>query len=488
MKLIGIACINVNNAIGTNNGLLFNIKKDTQLFRQKTTHTDDPLKKNAVLMGRKTFYSIPKKYRPLENRLNIIISNNNYTFIKKDHLTNKNMFVFNTIKQSIQFIKNRSDIETLYIIGGRQIYKYFIDNNYLDEIYISEVIYPKIDIGTVFFPAISNNYKCITKETYIENNVHNICNHTIIPNMIFEFKRYTNSNPILINISSNEEQYLNLLREVLDNGETRITRNSKTISQFGLKMTFDIEKGFPLLTTKKMFWKGIVEELLWFINGKTNSKELTKKGVKIWDKNSSREYLDHIGLNHYRIGWCGPIYGFQWRHFNAEYNGPNADYTNKGIDQLKECINLIKNNPTSRRIFMTGWNPCQIKQMVLPPCHVSYQFYVTSENRLDCQMYQRSGDLFLGVPFNIASTALLTSIIAKMTDLIPGKIHIIIGDGHIYMNHIDQVNIQLSNRTPYMFPNLKIHNKYADIEDYNYSDFELQSYYSHPYIKGHMIA
>lgn len=283
-----------------------------------------------------------------------------------------------------------------------------------------------------------------------------------------------------------EYAYLNSLREVLDKGELRKTRNSETLSLFGLKFDFNINERFPLLTTKKMYWKGIVEELLWFINGKTNSKELENKGVNIWKGNSSREYLDSIGLEDYEEGECGPIYGFQWRHFNAEYKGCNKDYTGKGIDQLQNCIDLIKNDPTSRRIFMSGWNPIQLKEMCLPPCHVSYQFYV-SDNKLSCILYQRSGDMFLGVPFNIASVSLLVYIIANLTDKIPDKISLIIGDAHIYKEHIEQVKIQLK-RIPYKFPTLKINNKHNRIEDYIMDDFELINYKYEEPLKALMIT
>ena len=183
-------------------------------------------------------------------------------------------------------------------------------------------------------------------------------------------------------------------------------------------------------------------------------KDLEKAGVRIWQGNSTREYLDSIGLNDYAEGECGPIYGFQWRHFNAKYEGCDADYTGKGVDQLGEIIRLIREEPNSRRMFMSGWNPTQMKEMALPPCHVSYQFYV-QDGYLSCQMYQRSGDMFLGVPFNIGSTALLTYMLAHHTGLKPKKIVIVIGDAHIYEQHIDAVNTQLM-REPMEFPTLKI--------------------------------
>lgn len=284
-----------------------------------------------------------------------------------------------------------------------------------------------------------------------------------------------------------EECYLNGLKEVLQNGEWRETRNSKTLSLFSLKLDFDISESFPLITTKKMFFRGIIEELLWFIKGETNSKKLEEKNINIWKGNSTRNFLDSVGLDDYEEGDCGPIYGFQWRHFNAKYIGCNENYNNKGIDQLQDCIYQIINNPSSRRIFMSGWNPCQLKEMCLPPCHVSYHFYVSNDNKLSCILYQRSGDLFLGVPFNIASVSLLVYIISNLTNKTPGKITLMIGDAHIYEDHIEQVKIQL-DRVPFNFPKLVIKNKYDNINDYKYEDFEIIDYKYHPTIKANMCV
>lgn len=285
---------------------------------------------------------------------------------------------------------------------------------------------------------------------------------------------------------ANENSYLNALKNVLENGELRTTRNSNTYSLFGVKIEIDISNSFPLLTTKKMFTKGIIEELLWFISGNTNSKRLEEKGVNIWKGNSCREYLDNIGLN-YEEGDCGPCYSHQWRHFNAPYKNCNQNYKGLGIDQLQNCIDLIKKYPTSRRIFMSAWNPCQLDEMVLPPCHISYQFYVSNDNKLSCILYQRSGDMFLGVPFNIASVSLLVYIIANITNKNPDKITLMIGDAHIYENHVQQVKIQL-NRIPYSFPQLIIKNKHENINDYKYEDFEIVNYNFHAILKADMIS
>lgn len=190
-----------------------------------------------------------------------------------------------------------------------------------------------------------------------------------------------------------------------------------TLGIFGVQMRYSLKNDvFPLLTTKRVFWRGVVEELLWFIQGSTNANLLKEKNIHIWDANSTREFLDSAGLNHYDEGDLGPIYGFQWRHFGAEYKGMNHDYTNEGIDQLKNVINTIKTNPNDRRIIMCAWNPLDLKKMALPPCHCMVQFFVAN-NELSCLLYQRSADMGLGVPFNIASYSLLTYMIAHVTGL-----------------------------------------------------------------------
>ena len=286
---------------------------------------------------------------------------------------------------------------------------------------------------------------------------------------------------------SNEQVYLNALKEVLETGTMRKTRNSKTISKFSIKMDFDIRTSFPLMTTKKVYWKGILHELLWFISGNTNAKDLQRENVHIWDDNSSREFLDDLKLHNYEEGDCGPIYGFQWRHFGTPYKGHDYNYNGLGIDQLQNCINLIKRDPSSRRIFMSAWNPVQLNDMCLPPCHVSYQFYVNNENELSCIMYQRSGDMFLGIPFNIASVSLLVYIIAMITEKKPGNVSIVIGDAHIYEDHIEQVREQLL-REPYPLPTLKIKKRFTNINDYKYENFDLEGYVCHPTIKAKMVA
>ncbi len=259
------------------------------------------------------------------------------------------------------------------------------------------------------------------------------------------------------------KQYLELLDHVLKNGTKKSDRTGTgTISVFGYQMRFNLADGFPLLTTKKMHLKSILHELLWFISGDTNIKYLKDNGVKIWD-----EWADGNGN-------LGPVYGSQWRSW------PAAD--GRKIDQLINVINSIKTTPDSRRHIVSAWNVGEIEKMALPPCHILFQFYVAA-GRLSCQLYQRSCDIFLGIPFNIASYSLLTLMVAQATSLKPGEFIHTLGDAHIYLNHIDQVKLQLT-REPYKLPKMTINPEITDITKFRYEDFTLSDYLYHPQIKG----
>ena len=259
------------------------------------------------------------------------------------------------------------------------------------------------------------------------------------------------------------KQYLELLDHVLSKGARKADRTGTgTMSVFGYQMRFDLADGFPLMTTKKLHLKSILHELLWFISGSTNTAYLKEKGVKIWD-----EWADAYGD-------LGPIYGYQWRSW------PAAD--GRKIDQLATVIKSIRENPDSRRHIVSAWNPGEIEKMALPPCHILFQFYV-ADGRLSCQLYQRSCDIFLGVPFNIASYALLTHMVAQVTSLKPGEFIHTLGDAHIYLNHIEQVKLQLT-REPYALPEMKLNPAVTGIDLFRYEDFELSGYMAHPHIKG----
>ena len=274
-----------------------------------------------------------------------------------------------------------------------------------------------------------------------------------------------------------ERQYLDLIEDILKNGKMVDGRNGKALTVFGRSMRFDLKNNIiPALTTKKVAWKTCLKELLWFISGRTDNKILKDQNVKIWNDNSSREYLDSIGLLDRKEDDLGPVYGHQWRHFNAEYGTCDDDYTNKGIDQLKYIINSLKDKEKrySRRLIMSAWNPCQLNEMALPPCHVLVQFNVI-DDKLSCALTQRSCDIGLGVPFNILSYSLLTHLIAKHCDLEVDEFVYFMGNVHIYDDHIEPLKKQIENDI-LEFPTLRINSKRDTIDDYRLEDFELLNY------------
>ncbi|XP_047545676.1 thymidylate synthase [Vanessa atalanta] len=285
-----------------------------------------------------------------------------------------------------------------------------------------------------------------------------------------------------------EYQYLNLVKKIIETGEKRIDRTGVgTLSIFGAMQRYSLDNNtLPLLTTKRVFVRGVIEELLWMISGNTDSKVLANKGVHIWDANGSRAFLDNLGFTDREEGDLGPVYGFQWRHSGAEYVNAKTDYQTQGIDQLKNVINTIKNNPNDRRMLMCAWNPSDLSKMALPPCHCLAQFYVAN-GKLSCLLYQRSADMGLGVPFNIASYALLTHMIAHVTNLQAHEFVHTTGDTHVYLNHIEPLKIQLE-RQPRPFPTLEIARKIESIDDFKYEDFVIKNYNPYPKIEMEMAV
>jgi thymidylate synthase len=295
------------------------------------------------------------------------------------------------------------------------------------------------------------------------------------------------------NQNNEEYQYLHLLKTILENGYLEEGRNGITKSIFGGSMRFSLKNGIiPILTTKKVAWKTCLKELLWFIRGETDNKILQKQNVHIWDGNSSKAFMESVGLGHYPEGILGPIYGYQWRHFNAPYNVRNGNFLDdnqSGIDQLQYIIDKLKNPETrnSRRLIMSAWNPCQLNKMALPPCHVMCQFNVHDGNKLSCAMYQRSVDVPIGSPFNITSYCFLTHLLAKHCGLIAHEFVYFMGNCHIYEEHLEPIKEQIE-RVPFNFPSLEIINKRENINDYVVDDFVVNGYKSHESIKMKMVA
>jgi dihydrofolate reductase/thymidylate synthase len=522
------------NLIGYNNDLIYKIKEDMLRFK-KITSTAPENKINAVIMGYNTWGSIPDKYKPLSDRLNIILTNNNFSLLNSQYKDNTCVMIRNNFGALLNELEKKENIHEVFIIGGGSIFQEAIKFGNIKKIYLTEVkstIINKIDFisDVTYFPYlnlneftlenIDENKSIISHEVSVSDNhkLYNLLTNinsddedekppihkwivkytydTYISNKFIEYEKTQiqiqnqkqNQKQQDVYINHEEKQYLNLLKEVITAGHKRQTRNAITYSTFAKRMEFDLSDGkIPVLTTKRVAIKTCTKELLWFINGDTNNKTLSEQNVHIWDGNSSREFLDSIGLIDREEGDLGPVYGFQWRHSGAKYTTCHDDYTGQGIDQLKNCIELLKNDPHSRRNILCAWNPSDLKSMALPPCHVMFQFYVEEGNKLSLQMYQRSGDSFLGIPFNIFSYSLLVHMVAHTCGLKTGRFIHIIGDFHAYEQHIDAINEQLS-REPYKFPHVKFNREISDIDDFKLNDIEIIDYKCYPTIKSPMIA
>jgi len=275
------------------------------------------------------------------------------------------------------------------------------------------------------------------------------------------------------------QPYLDLLQRILDDGKAREDRTGTgTLGVFGHQMRFDMSAGFPLLTTKKLHLRSIIHELLWFLAGETGVEPLQAQGVRIWNDWATAEECGKFGRQE---GDLGPIYGHQWRNFGATLTA-DGTYAADGVDQVRRLLDGIQNNPWSRRHIVTGWNPAEADQVTLPPCHTLFQFHV-QDGRLSCQLYQRSGDVFLGVPFNIASYALLTMMIAQVCGLEPGDFVHTLGDAHLYSNHLDQARLQLTRETRPR-PRMVLNKDVTDLFAFRYEDFQLEGYDPHPHIKA----
>jgi thymidylate synthase len=443
--------------IGCNNTIPWNIPEDLKHFQ---TITNDSI----IVMGRNTFESLP--YKPLKNRINVVLTKSD----KPDQYSDIDNLHF---IQDIQMLDNFDDSKKIFIIGGEDIYKLFFDK--IDFIYTTFI--DKEYECTKFFPSITHHFKISTfSEPFWSENEQ--CN--------YRFINYVRKQTY----QSSDIEYTDLIKRVLkDNHDIRVDRtNTGTFSKFGDQIRFDISDSVPLLTTKRVPWKSCIEELLWFLRGDTDANILKNKNVNIWNDNSSREFLDKVGLGRLEQGDCGANYSFQWRFFGQDYSNCKTNYIkNTKYDQISNVVHLLKTNPYSRRIFFSAWNPMDLDKTVLPPCHVSAQFYVDNKKGLSCHMYQRSCDVFLGLPWNIFSYTVLTYILAKKCGFKPAELIISFGDVHIYSNHIEQVNQQLSNTcmaSPVLELNETIISK--NFEDINVDDFELIGYYPNKSIKGKM--
>jgi dihydrofolate reductase/thymidylate synthase len=460
---------------------------DLAYFKRLTTETRDASKQNVVIMGRKTWESIPDKFRPLPGRCNIVLSRSHGS---SGSMGNTAYTAATSLEDALKFVgSNREAYENVYVIGGGELYKEAMVSPQLTAIHLT-LVEGEVECDT-FMPSIDTNvfklWHAGSPRRDASLRYSFLCYTRTADGNGEENDKIIASLPACVVKQHEEFQYLDMIKEIIDEGIFRGDRTGTgTFSKFGKTMRFNLRHTFPLLTTKRVFWRGLAEELLWFVKGSTNATELADKGIHIWDGNGSREYLDSIGLTEREEGDLGPVYGFQWRHFGAEYSTMHEDYTGKGVDQLAELIHKIKTNPTDRRLVLTAWNPLALPEMALPPCHMFCQFYV-ADGELSCQMYQRSCDLGLGVPFNIASYALLTRMIAQVCDLAPGDFVHVLGDAHVYSNHVDPLKEQLLN-FPRHLPTLKINPDKKNIDDFTFDDFEIIGYAPHKKIQMTMAV
>lgn len=451
-----------NLGIGLGGGLPWHIPGDMAHFKRVTTSA----RENSVIMGRRTWLAIPPKFRPLASRKNIVVSSTLEP--------GADYFVVRSLAEALALSVGRT-----FLIGGAGLFSEALTPEFLvscSSIYLTRIA--QDFASDVFFPAecsdlfsgrLHSGFSTVfTSKTCSYSGVaYDFC---VLANSQIEARKEFVDYPV-----HEEYCYLGLVKELLSLDHCRENRTGVPArSVFGRTLRFDLSASFPLLTTKSVFWRGVVEELLWFISGSTNSRTLSSKGVKIWDPNGGKEFLSNVGLGHREEGDLGPVYGFQWRHFGAEYQDMHTDYTGQGMDQLKTLISTLRTDPSSRRMVLSAWNPPDLHKMALPPCHVLSQFYV-NEGKLSCLLFQRSADLGLGVPFNIASYSLLCCLIAAVCGLGRGEFIHVLGDAHVYETHIEPLQEQL-RRAPSPFPVLRLSEGPKELDDFTKDDILLEGY------------
>lgn len=436
------------NHIGYENRLPWTIKDDLNHFRKLTTENGP----NLLIMGKNTFFSLP----PLKGNRDIAV------LTSTEFATQDNVWTCSSVSQIMDVLQSKR-YSKHFIIGGQQIYKLFLEKHMelIDKIHITFL--HQHFVGDTYFPVVHLN------KFYISTFEKRLCRDELSGKDVdLDFMT------LLPKPDLGEVQYLNLVQTLLAEGEIMNDRtNTGVQTLFGKTMEFDLQYGFPLLTSKKVFFRGVVEELLWFLSGKTDASLLSKKGVNIWNDNTTREFLDEKGLTHRRPGDGGPIYGFQFRHFGDQYK--DCDSTYQGFDQIAYVLHLLKTEPTSRRMVINLWDGSKLNEMVLPPCHMTYHFKV-EHGRLSCILYQRSGDIGLGVPFNIASASLFLSIMSKLSKFPVGRFIHFLGDVHLYQNHVTALQEQLTHETLY-FPKLDIQDRgQKTVDDFLATDFKILGY------------
>ena len=475
-----IVCTDKNYGIGKNKNISWNFTKYIQYFKKITIGNieNEQNKYNVVIMGNSTYNSIPLKYRTLTKIINIVLSrsipNTDNSLLEDIEYIKNNTVYFNNINNLLLYLdKIKKYVNNCFIIGGSQIYDIFLELKLVNTIYLTQIKDIDYQCDTFFNLEIYKTQFEIKGSTYYfdidTKNDNKIC--TLINYEYFY-------------INKEENKFIKTVNKILNKGVYNLDRSCVgTLSIFGKSFTYDIRNyRLPLFTHRKIHLESIIKELLFFISGKTDTKILENKKVNIWKGHTSRDFLDLRGLTYLEEGDMGAGYGYQLRHFGGEYKNAKTDYTGIGFDQLKYVINEIKNNPTSRRILFSYWNPKDFDKTSLLPCHILYQFYVNiNTNELSCSFYQRSSDFCLAKNFNTCSAAILVFMLCNLTGYKPGKIIHNIGNIHIYLNQIEVVKEFIQNK-PYNAPILFINDpekKIKKIEDFTYENFKLLFYTSH---------
>lgn len=490
IKFNVIVGVDLMGGMAKDGGMPWHSADDMKFFRDTTTGSGK--NRNVVIMGRTTYECLPPEVRPLPNRRNVVISG---VMRQEDY---QDVLVYKSLSDALKGLGQSEKLyDEVFVCGGERLYAEAIERYaYL--------------IKKIYITQFKNDCRC---DKFFDVNFVKTTFKYVAETKTLQFTRYiyepadTASGMVIYKTLESsasylhdEYQYLGYLKYILENGEKKTDRTGTgTLSVFGHKtMIFDISKSIPLLTTKEMRWETIVKELLFFISGKTDTKILEKQGVNIWKKNTTTSFIDSRGLD-YREGDMGPMYGYQWRHWGLEYTGcdnvPDVgaqinSVTEGGIDQLKKLIECLRTEPHSRRHVLSAWNVSQLDEGVLPPCHSFVQFNVSGDKKyLDCMLTQRSGDMFLGVPFNIASYSFLTYMIAHVIGVTPRYFIHSIGDAHIYSNHIQQVSTQLK-RTPFPQPSLSFRGATTinSIDDFTLNNFIVERYLSWPPIAADMAV
>lgn len=469
MRIDVIVCVDKNSMIGVSetNTIPWTIPEDIKYFKKLTKETSKDEYMNAVIMGRRTWQSIPEKFRPLSKRINIIVS----TTLEAPDLPNT--YVVDSYEGAVRLTDTFEQIENTFVIGGTSLFNTSVDDSRLRHVYMTRYNKEHRD-ADVTFPTDK-----VVSTMRLESSTKSETND------LLTYEVYTKPN-------MEEKAMLQMMNDILTKGVKNPDRTGVgTLSVFGRQLRYDLTSSFPLMTSRKAYLRQILEEFKFIMSGSTDVTKLQERNVHIWDGNTTREFLDKRGLTHLPEHDMGPTYGFAMRHFGATYETCKSDYKGKGFDQLQYVIDTIRTDPTSRRIRVSIWDPTHLSDVALTPCLNQFDFYVnTGKGTLDLLAYLRSSDTFLALMWNTTYCAIFCHVVAKLTGLRAGELIMNTGNSHLYLNHLEQAKIQVS-REPYPFPSACLMRELENVEDIQKletKDFRIRGYQSHPAIKADMAV